>query len=440
MTVKTFLYIFFGLLTETVFSQEVLTFQECLETGKKNSTELQLEQLEILTTETVYRSPVMEYLPKVEFTGSHSYSIGSTIDPATNARVSSNIQSDNASINASMNLLDFNIFTEARRNKIAILKAEADKEAITAEYSLSLLENYFMALYTQELLKIQLNQFENAKFNLSRIEKEVDLGSRPKSDLYDIQVSYALEENNITETRQLLYNQKLALLQLMNVQDIMPDSILLETPLPIESTVSTETSPFENALKNYPRLQSAQLAKTIAGKEVTMQKNGYLPTLSTFYSYSSFYYLPLSQPGDQRVNPFWTQINDNKNHYVGFQINIPIFNGLRTHRNVQLAKIEYQKRTVEIEQEMIKLRQVIEQETVKQQQNTEMVLKLEDTRNYAEKSFATTQSKFINGLVEAIVFTASKNQLLTAEYNFLKAKYMMQYLSLKLKFLQFNTF
>lgn len=438
---KSFLYILVLVTAMPLFAQQqVWTLQQCLETGKENSLDFQLSQLEVLSAETTHRSPVLEYLPKVDFSASHNYSIGSTIDPATNNRVSSNIQSDNFSLNASMNLLDFNVFTTARRNKIAVLKAKADKEATQAEYSLSILENYFNVLYTQELLKIQLDQFENAKFNLNRVEKEVELGNRPNSDLYDMQVSYSQEENNILETKQLLYNQKLTLLQLMNVENTNPDDILLAKADEVVLTDESETNAFENALKNYPAIESRELAIEIARKEITMRKNNYLPVLSAYYSYSSFYYLPLNQPGGQQVNPFWTQLNDNKNHYIGMQLNVPIFNGLRTSRDVQLAKIEYMKRQMESEQEKIKLNQTIEQEKAKQQQNKQLVQKLENTKQYAEKSFTTTQSKFSSGIVEAIVFTSSKNQLLMAEYNLLKAKYTVQYIGYKLKFLQFNTF
>lgn len=436
-----FLYILVLVTAMPVFAQQqVWTLQQCLETGKENSLDFQLSQLEILSAQTTHRSPVLEYLPKVDFSASHNYSIGSTIDPATNNRVSSNIQSDNFSLNATMNLLDFNVFTTARRNKIAVLKAQADKEATQAEYSLSILENYFNILYTQELLKIQLDQFENAKFNLKRVEKEVELGNRPNSDLYDMQVSYSQEENNILETRQLLYNQKLTLLQLMNVENISPDGIILAKTDEVVLPNEIETSASENALKNYPSIQSRELALEVARKDITLRKNNYLPVLSAYYSYSSFYYLPLNQQGGQQVNPFWTQLNDNKNHYLGIQLNVPIFNGLRTNRDVQLAKIEYKKRQVESQQEKIKLSQTIEQEKAKQQQNKQLIKKLENTKQYAEKSLETTQSKFNSGLVEALVYTTAKNQLLMAEYNLLKAQYTVRYLDYKLFFLQFNKF
>jgi outer membrane protein len=296
-------------------------------------------------------------------------------------------------------------------------------------------------MYTQELLKIQLGQFENAKFNLNRITQEVDLGSRPKSDLYDMQMSYSQEESNILQTRQLLYNQKLLLLQLMNETAYQPDGVVLEA-LPVMALLEENgiNQMLEKALGISPAVKAAELNVDIANKNVGIERNNYLPVLSAFYSYSSFYYLPLNQPGGGGVAPFFTQLNDNKNHYIGLQLSVPVFNGLRTRQKVQLAKTEQQKSTVLLEQEKIKLRQALEQEAAKKEQNTALAAKLEEARTYAEKSFATTQSKFSSGLVDAITFTTSKNQLLTAEYNLLKANITATYSGIKLHFLQFNSF
>jgi outer membrane protein len=435
------LYYIILLAVQGAVAQQVLTLQQCLESGLKNTPDFQLKQLDILSAEITHRSPALEYLPSVSFNGTHAYNIGSVIDPATNNRVSSRIQSDNFSLNASMNLLDFNIFTTARRNKIATLKAKRDKEATEAEYALTLLDNYITVLYTQELLKIQVSQFENATFNLNRITQEVELGSRPKSDLYDMQMSYSQEESTILQTRQLLYNQKLLLLQLMNDTAYSPEDIVLEG---IETVTLLEDGGvkemLEKALGVAPAVRAAELNVQVAQKNVAIERNNYLPVLSAFYSYSSFYYLPLNQPGNGGVNPFWTQLNDNKNHYVGLQLSVPIFNGLKTRQKVQLAKTERQKSEVLLEQEKIKLRQSIEQEAAKKEQNTTLAAKLEEARGYAEKSFTTTQAKFTSGLVDAITFTASKNQLLTAEYNLLKANMTAAYSGIKLHFLQFNSF
>jgi outer membrane protein len=435
-----FIYIVFISSVSISSGQEIWTFEKCMETGMKNSLDFQLAQLDVLSAEKTYRPAAMEYLPRVTANASHNYSIGSTIDPATNNRVSSNIQSDNVGLNAEMDIINFNIFTQARRNKIALLKSKADKEAIINEYLLSLLENYFNVLYTQELLKIQQSQFENAKFNLNRVEKECGLGSRPKSDLYDMQLSYAQEENAIIETQQILENQKLLLLQIMNITGTNPDSFSVAPfNLPTFTETADVNAVYETTLKNNPKIKAAGLAEQVAAKNVNIERNKYLPVLSLYYNYSSFYYKQLNGVGNTQVPPFWTQINDNKNHNIGVSLTIPIFNGFRTHRDVQLAKIEREKKRVNSEKEKMILMQSIEQETAKQRQSLALISKMEATVVTAQKSFATTQAKFTNGLVEAVIFTTAKNQLTMAEYNLLRAKFTAQYQYLKLNLIQYNS-
>lgn len=109
--------------------------------------------------------------------------------------MSSDIQYDNFNVNANMNLLDFGNLANSQKNKIDIDLAKADKKVVEYEYKLQLLSNYFDALFSQELVKIQKEQLQNTTFNLNRIKKEVEIGNKPQSDLYDIQLSFSQDEN-----------------------------------------------------------------------------------------------------------------------------------------------------------------------------------------------------------------------------------------------------
>ena len=66
-----------------------------------------------------------------------------------------------------MNLIDFGMFFTVQKEKIDIEKAKAEKEIIENEYKLQLLESFYQALFTQELLTIQKLQLDNSLFNLS---------------------------------------------------------------------------------------------------------------------------------------------------------------------------------------------------------------------------------------------------------------------------------
>lgn len=404
--------------------------QKCIDKALENNIEIKIRQLEVKRVQKSRNSVWNQLLPTVSFNGSQSYNFGSTIDPSTNGRVSSNIQYDNFFINANMNLIDFNAFANSQKNKIDIEKAKADKEVIENEYKLQILDSYYQALFTQELLKIQKEQFKNAVFNLDRISKEVEIGSKPKSDLYDVQLSFAQEEKRILETEQLYIIQKMQLFQLMNAADVSISKVVLVSNSSYEiATVSSEVS--------NPKIKSAELNYKISLKDLRSQRANNLPILSTFYSISSFYYKPLNQSSAD-VASFSNQIGDNKNQQVGLQLSVPIFNGFRNNKRNVAAKIETEKNKLIISQEQQKIENQVALEKQNQQNYLQLQNKFEETLTYAKASFSTTQSKFLAGKIESISLSSVKNQLLSSEYDVLKNSLQMEYTNFKINLIQNN--
>ena len=401
--------------------------QKCIEFGMKNSIEIKINQLEVKKSQKLHNSVANQLLPSISFTGNQSYNFGSTIDPATNGRVSSNIQNDNFYLNAQMNLIDFRAFANAQKTKINTEKSKADLAVIENEYQLQILESYYQALFTQELLKIQKEQFKNAEFNFSRIEKEVEIGSKPKSDLYDMQLSFAQEEMKIMQTEQLLLIQKKQLFQLINVTDVSTNEVVLEFPI--------STNSIESSFENNPKIIAAKLSYKSSLTDVKMERANNLPSLTAYYGLSTFYYKPLNQP-TAIVDDFNKQVGDNKNQQVGVQLNVPIFNGFRTSKRISASKIETEKSKWLMEQEKIKVKNQIDIEIQNKSNYEQLDKKLAELKTYANTSFRTSQSKFVSGIIDAYVFSSVKNQLLSAEYDLLKNQLQIQFTINKIKLIQ----
>ena len=305
MNKKVFLIVLLYTFCPSVFGQDnSWPLQKCITEAMKNAIEIKIEQLNVKKAQKQHNSIVNQMLPNVSFTGNQSYNFGSTIDPATNGRVSSNIQNDNFFLNAQMNLIDFKAFATAQKTKIEIEKAKAQLAIIENEYQLQILESYYQALFTQELLKIQKEQFKNAQFNLNRVTKEVEIGSKPKSDLYDIQLSFAQEELRMMETEQLLLRQKTQLFQLMNVNDVAVAEVILENAIPADSDAVNQS------ISN-PKIKFAELNYQSIRKDTQLERANNLPTLTTYYGFSTFYYKPLNQPNavvadfNQQISDLW---------------------------------------------------------------------------------------------------------------------------------------
>lgn len=405
------------------------SLQDCMNVGLENSIALKIQKLEVKRTQKARSSMLEELLPTVNLFGSQSYNFGSTIDPSTNGRVSSNIQYDNFYMNAQMNLLDFSTIAKTQKSKLEIELAKADQEVIENEYKLQILESYFQALFTQELVEIQKQQLENTRFNIERISKEVKIGSKPKSDYYDIQFAFGQEELQLLQTKQLLAIQLTELFQLLNYGEISVAVIKLQNTFG-ESLIS------ESTLTN-PKIKAAVISNKTAKKELNIQKAQNLPSLTTFYQLSSFYYKPLNRSDGSVVN-FSDQMGNNKNQQLGMQLLIPVFNGFKNSRAVSAAKIDIEKSDLKLEQENIKVQHQLELENRNKQNQLVLQDKLSQLVQFAQASFKTTQAKFISGTVDAFSFSSAKNNLLNSEYAFLKNTLQSQFTSYKINLIQKN--
>jgi len=431
MNRKTVITVLFLIFCDFASGQEnPWSLTKCMETVLQNNIEIKIRQLEIKRTEKSQNSVLNRMLPTINLYGEQGYNFGSTIDPSTNGRVSSNIQNDNFYLNARTNLIDFSAFANAQKDKINIEQAKAEKEVLENEYKLQLLESYYQALYTQELLKIQKEQLKQAAFNLNRVTKEVAIGSKPQSDLYDMQLSFSEEENRNLETAQLYAIKKTELFQLMNVTGVATDEITVEPYL------NERTEYAENSLYN-PKIKLAELNYQNILKSIRLERASNLPILSAYYGYSTFYYKNIKQ-ANATTDSFFNQLEENKSQQVGMQLSVPIFNGFRNNKKISAKKIAGDQAKLVVEKE----KQQLDKQVVLEEQNKRNYLllqnKLMEKEKYAKASLATTQAKFISGKVEAILYSSVKNQSLSAEYEVLRNNLQLQYIDLKINLLRKN--
>ncbi|MDK2772065.1 MAG: TolC family protein [Flavobacterium sp.] len=427
---KKFIYIVFSFAFSVLVAGQtkVWSLQECINFALTQSLEEQIKQLEVKRAERSKTSLIHYWLPTVNFAGNHSYNFGSTIDPATNGRVSSNILYDNFYLNASVNMLDFKNLALKSRSKLELEKANAERAVFENEYKLQIAESYYQALYAQELVTIKKEQLKNSKNNLDRVVKEVEIGSKPKSDEYDMQLSYTSEETQFLESEQQLKLLKLQLFQLINKTDVAVNDVLLE---------DFNSQLMEDEVKN-PKLDLAAINYKLNKKSILQFRSNVLPTLSAYYQFSTFYYKPLNQP-DIIVSNLQTQLQDNKNHQVGLQLNIPVFNGFRNNKQIASAKIETEKAKVQMTFERQQLDKQLVLENEKKKQYQQLQKNLQEVVSFAKLSYRTSQSKFESGKIEAITFNSVKNQLLQSQYDILKNTLMLQFTTIKINLLQSNS-
>ena len=422
-----FTLLFFLIFALVSAQKDSWTLTKCMETALQNNIEIKIRQLEIKKTEKSQNSVLNRMLPVINLYGEQGYNFGSTIDPSTNGRVSSNIQNNNFYLNARTNLIDFSTFANAQKDKINIEQAKAEKEVVENEYKLQILESYYQVLYIQELLKIQKEQLKQASFNLDRVTKEVAIGSKPQSDLYDIQLSFSEEDNTYLKTEQLYAIKKIELFQLMNVTGLTINEVVLEPYL------KEQIKDSHNELYN-PKIKLAELNYQNSLKLIRLERASNYPILSAYYGYSTFYYKNIKQE-NANTDSFFNQLEDNKSQQVGMQLSVPIFNGFRNNKKISASKIvgDKAKLIIELEKQLLDKQVVLEEQNIRNY--SQLQHKLIEKQKFAKASLATTQAKFISGKVEAILYSSVKNQSLSADFEVLKNHLQLQYSDLKINLL-----
>lgn len=394
--------------TSFLFAQEKWTLGDCMLMGQENSYELMIAQLEKNTVEVQQRSLGSYFLPQVGVNASQSFNYGSAINPTTNARVSSNIQSLQTSVDASLSLFDWSDYMDRQMRKLNTTYASLQEEEVKYYYQQRILDLFFRIIGTQEYYALQTLQLENSRLNRDRVIKEVEAGAKPQSDQYDIEYIFANEQIRIQETVNELQNQKLQLLHLLDVKT--------KGIADFELVFERESVGFNSDYEFNPILEKVRQYQAILDTERKVLQAKKYPRISANYQWGTFYSKPFNTSLDWDVASFSRQFGDNKSHYVGIGLSIPLFQAGNVTRQLRKNKVERQLNTLKIQEKEQFVQKENDQLAQEINQIENLNEQLKSSIELAQKSFHTTQVKYENGKADIFSFNAAKNQLLSAEF------------------------
>lgn len=424
-------FLLMAVLFSFIGKAQLLSIDDCIKIGKENQPDFKIQSVIIERKKEEKRSFGSQFLPSIDASFSHAYNFGSSIDPATNTREPSNIQSDNIGVNAQVNLFDFSKWNRTKIQNLNIEIEKMESEVIENQYELLVLEKFMAALALQEWQKVLKKQIINAENQLNRITKEVEEGRRPKSDWYDINVIYLQEKNNLEIALNNEVVKKTELIQLLNINTVVAEDINLIRP------ISLDTLKINPVITNYPSLKKIDLADTRLEKEYTQLLSNYLPSVNLNYSYGTFYSQTIKSLGDTSFN-FGRQLKDNKSQYIGLNFSVPIYSKGNNRQLLELKKIEQNlNNELKIKEEK-RLNDLFSIEKKKLQLLENLDQSLQEIVKASEESLATTESKYIFDKVDASVYKIAKNQLLSANYNELNNEFDKIYIQYQLQILSNN--
>ncbi len=412
--------LFFIFIINLFPAQQSWTLKQCLDYASTNHPLVKQATVNIQKNDRQIAASKGMLLPSVNAGVNHSYSLGSSINQSSNQRETLNTQYDQVIAQANVELFNW-------RNYLNISLSKLNKNASTYrlkqaqnEVKFNVIQNFFTYQNSKSWLEVLETQIAGIEEQIKRTEKEVEIGSRSKSDVYDIKANLGtLQEQWVSAKNQ----RDLAKINLLNALNITQDSI--DFVMDDNGSLVQEdfnTADFTNKLiENNPAYKTVIAEISAQEKNIDIEKSAYLPTLNGNYSWSTFYNKSLGNNVLSNTS-FSDQFSQNKNQSISFGLNIPIFNKFQIKNNVEIAKLNvinsnYSKDL--IINDLTKSINSIKAQFLNAQEKYSL---LELNFENQKLSFQKSEEKYKEGLMDAYTFFVVRNNWLQANYNLISSK------------------
>ncbi|PLW92398.1 MAG: hypothetical protein C0592_10990 [Marinilabiliales bacterium] len=449
----TFLVIFLSLFK--VYSQKEWTLEECINYARENNLTIRLQQLNVDMAKLSLTQSKAALLPGVNASATHSYNYGQTVDRFTNQFVNDRVQSNNFYVSGNVTVFNGFILLNSWKQKMIDLQAsQFDAEQIEDDISLNIASAYLQILYNMEMVDNAMRQLEVTKLQVERTTMLYEAGSVSKGDLLSMEAQLASEEATLISAQNQLDLSYLTLAQMLYLEDVNSFHIAVPEIALSDSNLMTLESPdniYNYALNNQPEIKASELRVESAQKSLQIARGARYPSLTLSGSWGTGYssgsqsisgfnidgidtigytsesptelvYTP-AYSYEYEVTPFADQIRDNVNKTVGLNLTIPLFNGLSTHTNIQLAKISLETAQINFEQSKLNLRQTIQQAHADAMAAFKNYLAAAKQVSALREAFIYMEERYNVGMATPVEYSDSKNRLIEAESQLLQSKY-----------------
>lgn len=452
-TRKLILAIVFLLSGFTLKAQEKWTLQKCIDQAIMANLGIKNSELTLQSTETDVLQAKAAVLPSLNGNASHTYSWGRAVDPNTNLIATSRVQSN--SFGASSNVVLFNglqTLNNIRVNELALKASQADLAKMKNDIQLTVASSYLAILLNMEAVDNARGQVEISRQQLDRMEKLVGVGQVARGDMLNAQSQLASDELTLVNAENTLALSYLDLIQAMMLTPEQAEGFAIEKPSIEAEDIALVITPkeiYNVAEGTMPEIKAAELRIEQAGKNLAWAKGGQSPTLSLGANFGAQYSDFRTQISDFTIDgvdtigftdisqeavvtpsfsyntepiPFWDQLKDN-NTSVGFNLSVPIFNGLRVRTNIQKAKIGIAQAQVSLDQVKNDLRTNINRAYADAKAARNSFLASQSAVEAAEESFKYQRLRYEQNMINSVDFNLSKNQLAIAQANLTRSKF-----------------
>lgn len=302
--------------------------------------------------------------------------------------------------------------------KLNLEAASADLEKAQNDLSLQVARYYISAVYDREILAVAQRQIAIDSMQVVRLEEMLRHG---KASPAEVAQQYATLENSRLTATKANNDLQLALLDLSQLLELpSPDGFDVANPTATQpSTLANPDMIYAEALNIKPEIQAEELRLKGTEYSINIAKSARYPTLDLTGSLGTNYNKTSGYPAES----FGKQLKNKFSQGIGVQVNIPIFSRFATRNNIRSAEIDRVNQQLMLDETKKKLYKEIQQVYYNAIAAEHSYKSSGVASKSAEAAFELMQAKYEAGKANITEFNESKNNLLKAESDLVRAKY-----------------
>jgi outer membrane protein len=297
-----------------------------------------------------------------------------------------------------------------RTARAANRAARANEMETASEVRFQVRQAYYDAVYSERLVEIAESALAQARAHLAQVRAGRLEGNRSEYEQLRAEVDAANQEPGVIGARN---GQELTLLNLKRLVDMhLEQPLLLLTPLAAADGTVPVVTDLSTAVDRRPGVAAANHMVEARRLAVKLYRGQYWPDLYVSTDLSHVAY-----PSD----PWPTHREFRRNWDAFVRVDVPIFNGLRTHGQVVEARAEYEKAmaTRDLAQKGAAIEAVQARDEIERSQTA--LLARRETVRQAQRAWELAGVRFKNGMSTQIEVSDARLQLQSSEVNEVQA-------------------
>ena len=403
------------------------TLRECCDYAVEHNISIKQQENQRRQQDLQLSTAKNSRLPNLSATASESFSFGRglTLD---NTYTNRSTSSTGFSLGTNVPLFTgFQIPNQIKLNQLNLEAATQDLEKAKNDIQTQVAQAYVQILYDMEIADVAHRQIAIDSAQVVRLDAFVKNGKASQAELSQQQATLAQARLTATQADNSLQLALLTLSQLLELST--PEGFSIVRPdvnsslFTLHSSFPSPEAIYAEALTMKPEVHAEQLRLSATERSINIAKAGLYPTLSLSAGLQTNYY----KTNGMAADAFATQLKNNFAQYIGFNLNVPIFNRFQTRNSIRTARINHETQQLQLDNVKKKLYKEIQQvyyNTVAAQSKYQSS---EAAAQSGHDAFTLAQAKYENGKATITEFNEAKNRYLKAESDLVQARYEFLY-------------